>query len=1543
MSKLALPSRAYIEDFVTRAFPQYDWSRGSAINDLVIKAFSAIIQPLRHEIDAVKVNGSVSNWQYMRAADLDALAANWGKFRQTGGLSIGTVRIYFSAAQDYQFNTLEFFSSDGTTFVLSNPVSIIATDLFTRRLSDGTFYFDVTVQSVGAGSRYALPSNSITGVRNKPVGIISVANLSDFHVTAPDESNFDVVNSMYKNLGMRNLVSRQSIRAPILDNFPGIVDVFIAGVGHPQMLRDLITVQLPTGAVQMHLGGMTDVWLNTTSISKQQVLISYVPTSLEIKIVSANQAQSSELIFSFTRGQYSIDGVYSNPDVSLLALDESTSVQFDVQGVPESALVLGLIGANQAQLAARDILAGTELISLVGPSGFSPYFGDLTNLNFNNTDVQANDYVLVDGVYRKVIKKSGRLLDLAPLITSVQTYAFSGTPLAPSVRAVPLPSIDIAARINDRLILPNSAAAGEYTILGLAANVAYIGKPVAKGTAVSFGASGTIVNGQVFRYFDPLGGRPLLPPGVGTTHFLYFGTDAGYDQTKYFQIASIIPGLAYTTITVIDPAAVSPTFGTPCSVIQGLAGILPSPSLFTLQRDQGALSAQDSVQSFAVGHTKYANATPVAIPAGTNVLVSLGIGAVAAVGDLIEFTDVNVATALIPQTGGDGSRVSVIISSITSTDQVSYTPPLPFNVAANTAFSVQRNATQVAQAVATVVDSLNSDFTVASMPLGLGDALGLIVKDPSDNQYIITSATAGNVRTLQFNAPVGVRTLTFTAGGYVPPVTSDTNKAVQQIVGATTYNGVLFDFDNSTRTWRVIPNTSSDLFSDVSAINVLVVGGSAKGRLSIAASAIALAGYVDAVVADLGSLVRQGVYTGLLDAYDNTIHAWKVKPLSDSDLFDSTTVSTFVDIGSGTPTPAHGAGTLVAPAGPVTIGTGAVTLSLSAPPGFGAGAILRFFSRLGRSGGLYNGSSFLVSKDPLINTAPFAGVIAGSHDLMILAGNNAGIYPITKVNPFNLLVTGSLTPEYVKIPNCPTAQPIVNATAWTVGTTTFAQPNIGLWASPGRAIRVTGSGGTFLFVVASINNINSVEIENPGLTFTLFPNSGFTYQIVEALNTPFWIVPAANLKKYRIFRVADHGDLIEASSLGGFSNVAPTSFTDNTVDFASLLVNADFVTTDYQLFIDSGSQASSTPVQILNVASTNVITVAVTFTLTESNVAYRIVRFNKSRDTENWVEATVVAMADPKTQLLLNVPNGYDFARYGSRLLFDVTIVPHPSWVPPGGWGFGTNWQMPKFTAAYDPGTKILTLDTVTNHWTYTAGDAYTALAGMLLVAGSKVRVSLRIQDRSTASQLSGSALNTFNYYADTFFNLPVVQISDVQLLDSSSLQPVRSVDFSLRVDNPGLRYSAQETNTLVINDPTVALLPLAITYVADSSVVLVNNYLNQADTRVVNANQLAKRMETFSVSVTISVRSTLTANEVSSQIASFINTRRSTQVLSKADIIKDLYSNTAISYIDIGSFVMTGKYYKQNGTTELHTAVDEVFGAETATYLANNISVIIL
>src|SRR5271157_164774 len=295
MAKLELPVLAFVQDFCTQAFPNRDFTRGSAISDLVIKAFGTILQPLRQEIDTIKINQSCSNWQYMSQQAMDDLAANWGKFRQTGSQSTGVVRLYFETATAYQLNYMAFNSTDGVNFILAAPVTISAQALLQNRQSDGTYFYDVTVVSVGVGNKYACPAGTVTGMTNPPSGITRCTNLDDFTVTAPNESNFDVINSMYRNIGLGNLVSRQSIRSPLFQQFPGLLDIYVAKAGDPKLVRDRVTVQIDGEDVQISLGGMADVWCNTTGIVSRQVNFSYTPTSQTFKLVSDDEAANTTL------------------------------------------------------------------------------------------------------------------------------------------------------------------------------------------------------------------------------------------------------------------------------------------------------------------------------------------------------------------------------------------------------------------------------------------------------------------------------------------------------------------------------------------------------------------------------------------------------------------------------------------------------------------------------------------------------------------------------------------------------------------------------------------------------------------------------------------------------------------------------------------------------------------------------------------------------------------------------------------------------------------------------------------------------------------------------------------------------------------------------------------------------------------------------------------------------------------------------------------------------------------------------------------------
>lgn len=366
MAKIELPIRQFIEDYLRQNFPEYDFGRGSALNDLVIKAFSVLMQPIRHEIDVVKVNQSLSNYLYMRPRDLDAIAANWGKFRSSGSRVEGYVRLYFSEAAEYFLSGLEFLDEAGSRYYLVDSVTITVPDLIARRRSDGIFYYDVLVRSFGVGDRYVVPKGAVSVVRNGPPQLIGCENVHDFAVSAPNESNFDVVNSMYRSLGLRNLVSRISIRGPLLDTFSALVDVFVTGCGHPKMYRDIVKFRYNDTEYTVHTGGSIDVWCNSVGLSRRDVVFSYVPSSRKIYLVDESRARAGEIVALLQRASVTYEGVVRDPDYFFTDIDESYSVVLDDAGIPKKHFVVDLGGDRTVRIAHRDLSASTTLYVLPG-------------------------------------------------------------------------------------------------------------------------------------------------------------------------------------------------------------------------------------------------------------------------------------------------------------------------------------------------------------------------------------------------------------------------------------------------------------------------------------------------------------------------------------------------------------------------------------------------------------------------------------------------------------------------------------------------------------------------------------------------------------------------------------------------------------------------------------------------------------------------------------------------------------------------------------------------------------------------------------------------------------------------------------------------------------------------------------------------------------------------------------------------------------------------------------------------------------------------
>lgn len=1636
MAKLEIPTRAFLEDFFKRTLPDLDFSRGSALNDLLAKSMAISLLPVRHDIDSMKVGQSITNYPYMTTTDLDAIAANWGKFRQSGARSTGTVRIYFDTVADYQFNYLEFYAQDSTTFTLQSQVRITGAELMANRTGDNLYYADVAVISVGVGSRYSVPAGSIQGIRNAPSGIVRVENPADFTVTAPIETNADVVNSMFRNLGLRNLVNPQSIRAALFEAFPGIVDLTATGPQAVSMVRDLVTVRIGGADVTLHLGGFTDIWLNTTAVQTRTANFSYIPSSRLLRLVSAEQASAEELLYSFSQQLLTVDGEWSGYDSAAPALDESAVVVLEPNGIATSYSLAALETRKRYHLVATDRLSGTELIALPSPTGKSRYAADPVGFDMSKAGVTAGDVLRTGSEFRRVHARGGLVAELGPAAANgadVSSFTFDdhngSTPAAAGARLIPfLGTFSLAPSLGDRVVIPNGSAAGHYRLLDYTAGVGLV-----VGNAVAQGALELLVDPDSATHYrwhlEDGVSAGVLPPIDLTTcwahTFATATTDAGYDQTvgTWFKILRVVRTLAYVDIYLDgNPSDVDHVV-----IVQGLRGAIASGQPIFLERDGLAALSSNHLTAYSSTMTKYMSSLDAAFVGGSTTLSQPGLGWQAQPGDVLLFEG---GPTVVPdlqaaKTGGDGSFFTLVVERALDEDTVEVVPPLEFDIPTGTRFALMRNPQPTAYSVTTTSATQQSQtVNVASVPLGLGDAVGLVLKAtagvrvpgtantllqcgisacasgtpystltltfagglsmadvklgdsitvtgaPLAGTYVITAldrtaktvqvhntltggtfapgaitatfsgqrfyainnSSGGLIRTLKFNAPQQARVITFNATGYTPAQVADRGRPVTQTVGATTYYGTLFDYDNALRTWTIVPNDPLvDVFATtvVPAEAIKVTYGTGQGMPS-SIPALVSVGYVAPTTPDdVGKFVRQGTYTGILLGVDAG-YIWRVKPLSDADTFDQINVETFVDLTNSGESGATGVGTLREPGTSPQVNTGTTGLSLHRLPNFFTGDTVTVISRFPRTGLVFSNSAASTFPDNSVNPAVFSG-LSTSYSLVVPFGANVGVGAVAPRATYAVTPAAVVSTDYVALPHGPGAVQLALLSALPAGSTTItvAGSKIGLWAMRGRALRLKVNSTVYLLAIdGNGGNVDAVLLLDP-TPLPLYPGSNITVEVVEAYLSPYWLVQTTGLLSYRVFLPPDVAEPVGVASVGSQLGTGTADQFEDVLRGFSLMQGLDYSLGEAQLYLDSGPDASLVPKTIDAAVDANTVQTSTTFTATATGVDYHLGFRTNANTREEWFEAEIVS-AD---ELALRVPSGWSPLTYGT--LHNLTVFVYAK-------DTGTDWFLSQLPiASYANGSLVLDLTYITDLARSQRTGVFQPATGFdLSVFGDKVWVMLRSIDRTLSRTVAGRASNTFNYYAGSFMSLPVVKILTVQQLSAETLEPVKDLPYTLVVDSAGLRYSAQEQITLQINDAQAEGQPCRVTYLSDGVIYSVNQFVNAPDTRVVNGNALVKRMETVSVDLDVTVQSTLAAADITTILSAFINTLGSSQKLSKDLIIRHLYEQGAVSFVDTATMRLSGAYYAYDGTVYTSSDVAELFGSSTACYLSSRIVV---
>ncbi len=249
---------SFIKDRLLQEFPELATDNGGMLDDILRKPFQLIFEPLKREIELVKIGQSVNNASVMSEEEADALGANWYKDRDQGSTSSGGVRLYYAAPSNARVTTdKRVFTASGLSFFPVQNFTLTSQEMLFNR--QGSLYFlDIVVRAEKPGSEFNIKKGEIIAIDDVP-NVIKISNLSDFIDGAPRETSEEYLGNLDQSLTERSLVTKRGVLARVPDLFTSVRALQIVGASDEGMNRDILT---GTSEGFLHMAGQGAIYGN---------------------------------------------------------------------------------------------------------------------------------------------------------------------------------------------------------------------------------------------------------------------------------------------------------------------------------------------------------------------------------------------------------------------------------------------------------------------------------------------------------------------------------------------------------------------------------------------------------------------------------------------------------------------------------------------------------------------------------------------------------------------------------------------------------------------------------------------------------------------------------------------------------------------------------------------------------------------------------------------------------------------------------------------------------------------------------------------------------------------------------------------------------------------------------------------------------------------------------------------------------------------------------------------------------------------------------
>jgi len=260
-----------LEEYLTDAVPDADFSKGSSLRDLCVVAIAYVFAYWKKERDYMKARQSLLLLGALTGQDVDdavdEILSNWFITRNSGSKSTGTATVYLSTNASvtippstvfYKTQTLQFVPNSSTTLAYLPSQMLPIVDASGEITS---YTIQVPLIASDEGAAYDIDAGSFNDVDRFSPNIVRVVNTSPFSGGDDDETTDDLLVRAETAITVRDLNGERCIDTQLRESFSTVEDVAVVGYGDPEMLRDLVA-ELATNT-RIHAGGYVDAYLRT--------------------------------------------------------------------------------------------------------------------------------------------------------------------------------------------------------------------------------------------------------------------------------------------------------------------------------------------------------------------------------------------------------------------------------------------------------------------------------------------------------------------------------------------------------------------------------------------------------------------------------------------------------------------------------------------------------------------------------------------------------------------------------------------------------------------------------------------------------------------------------------------------------------------------------------------------------------------------------------------------------------------------------------------------------------------------------------------------------------------------------------------------------------------------------------------------------------------------------------------------------------------------------------------------------------------------------